>query len=571
MKYIIVTMFICISVLFSGLSFSIDSAEDDYYAVIYIVDGLHPDLLTKMVALGELPNIKKCFYDNGMVADNCITIFPSITLPCMTSILTGVYPSTHRIPGFQWFDRENFAFRCYIGAEIRSFDNDFKKHATSLFNYFEPEDSASFGLVIGSDHGTDDSMMFTALNPLHDLAPFTHLMLSDIMVNLNIRESRPHLLALYEWAIILRSYKNSFRGKKVCEVLYGIDEKIGKLIDNYEDKGLKDKTYFFLLSDHGLAETDKSFYIDEMLQDEGFKKKLISYNLGESYVPFSLDRDRNLPLVPFYIDRVDSLFGIPILWKGYNVLVGSNAGGVAMLYLARNGGFDKNNEWSKEVWKAPVYYEHLEKYYLGPEKGYFNLLEYLKNIEGLDFFIVRENSYDPSDPEKNFKVRVVSKRGDSLITRKGSKSEFMYRYEVLSGVDPLSYDKEPNTKQLMDNKFHSGDDWFKASYTSNYPDACVQLTQIMEFEQAGSVMLSCAGKWSVNSKVVSKHGGLLREEMRSTFCISGPGIKQGTIPSMRTVDIVPSILYLLNKDVDYNTFDGKVIEAAKEAVENRKE
>jgi len=537
-----------------------DAKGEDYYAIMFLIDAVHPKLFVDMIEAGELPNMKKHIYDKGLLGKNFITVFPSISAPAISSIFTGVYPGRHNITAFQWFNRKKQSYRSYIGIDILKFDIDLRRNAKLIFDYFDKGDASSFGIIAGSSTGRDDSLFFTAMNPFYRMAPFTHLAVSDILSKFKIGKGIPHFMSLYEWKADHRGHRSGAFGEPVKEVIRDVDERIGALVENYEKRGILDKTYFVIISDHGIAPVKDVFYIDTMLEEIGLNKRLISYNLGESYFPHNLGFKK--PLFPFDMERVDSLFSVPIYQYGYNVVVGSNAGGTATIDFAKNGGFNSNDKWTKLQWQEEVVYGDLLDYYRGPKRGRVNVIEFLKNIEGIDFFIVKDAVTDP------LKVRVVAKRGMVLITRKKDTPN-SYMYEVVSGEDPLRYNVEPSTKKLMDGKFHSGKDWLNASKDTDYPDACVQFTQIFDSDHAGSVILSCAENWGVNSKVIGRHGGYLPDETRATFCVSGPGIDKGIIDCARTVDVVPSLLFLLNKEFSPEDFDGEIIPQLRESVIKR--
>lgn len=544
------TVFICLGIFFSCRFVSSEEQKNDYYALLFVVDALHPALFEQMIEQGELPNIKRYLYDRGLIGKNFSTVFPSVSAPAITSIMTGVYPGRHKIVNFQWFDRSKGLFRSYIGSDIFLFDSDVKKNTRVVFDHFDQGDTASFGMITGTNTGNDDSLLFTALNPFHRFAPVTHLMLSDIFAKFKLREGIPHLMALYEWGVDHRGHRTGAFSGQVKTVMKRLDIQVGKLVDEYKKRGLFDRTYLILISDHGLGTVTRNFNLDELLQDARLKKKLISYNLGASYFPLT-------------IERWDSLLALSNDIRGYNAIVGSNAGGTATLDFVKNGGYTANDTWNKDLWKDQVVYDDLIKYYLGPQKGYINLIEFLKGVEGIDFFIVRDRIFNPPH---ECSVRVVSKRGESRISRTGADSHTQeYKYELLSGDDPLGYTQHPATKALMDGKYHPQHDWLIASQHLLYPDACVQLVQVFDTDLSGSVILSCADDWGVNSKVVTKHGGYTKDEFFATFCMAGPGLQKGVLTGARTVDATPSLLYLLNKKFSEDEFDGVVMPEARKA------
>ena len=56
-------------------------------------------LIDKHIAEGHLPNFKKLF-EQGTVADNCLTNFPTVTPPNWATIATGALDGTHGITDF---------------------------------------------------------------------------------------------------------------------------------------------------------------------------------------------------------------------------------------------------------------------------------------------------------------------------------------------------------------------------------------------------------------------------------------------------------------------------------------
>jgi predicted AlkP superfamily phosphohydrolase/phosphomutase len=60
-----------------------------------------PHLLEKHIAEGHLPTLKKLI-EGGVIADNCLVPYPTITPPNWASIATGAWPGTHGITDFHY-------------------------------------------------------------------------------------------------------------------------------------------------------------------------------------------------------------------------------------------------------------------------------------------------------------------------------------------------------------------------------------------------------------------------------------------------------------------------------------
>jgi hypothetical protein len=71
--------------------------------ILVVIDGLTPSMLETALERGDLPAI-------GAVAERgrcgrAVTVFPSLTPVCLSSISTGAYPDVHEIPHLVWWHR----------------------------------------------------------------------------------------------------------------------------------------------------------------------------------------------------------------------------------------------------------------------------------------------------------------------------------------------------------------------------------------------------------------------------------------------------------------------------------
>ncbi len=529
------------------------------YCVLIVVDALGPDVVKELADRGDIPNINMHILRRGLCAQNMVSVFPSITAGAITTILTGVYPSRHQIPNFSWVNRKTCEYRSYIGTDIIEFERDLYENARTIFQYLPKEESASFGFIQGHQSGMDRGLVRSAVNPFHEFAPFKYMFFSDLFSKLGLGKGIPHLLAYYEWRYDVVGHRKGKFSPKARKVMQHLDEEFGKIVGEYQRRGLYDKTYFMLSSDHGLAEARETFFIDQAFHNAGFHTKLISYNLGEGIFP------------PASWDRADSMF----LAQGHvfydNAIIGSAAGGFAAIDLPVNGGLGKDGKPDRKLWEQHPIYDELLHYDLGentPAKSRtINVIKFLLSMEPVDFFIVRENRPQGEEPTK---VLILSSKGKARITRQGrviargfgreTVQPYRYAYEVLEGKDPFGYADDTRLSALVGSGFHDGETWLKATAAHEYPDAPVQLTSIFDTSRSGTILTSMKPGWSVNAKIASRHGGYLRNEMLATFCVSGPGLSQGTIESESIVDITPTILSLLGQDPSPKNFDGKPME-----------
>jgi len=73
--------------------------------VLVVIDAMKPAMLERAIADGRAPALQR-IRDNGVYIDECAAPFPSVTPVCAATITTGVGPAEHRIPGMNWYHRE---------------------------------------------------------------------------------------------------------------------------------------------------------------------------------------------------------------------------------------------------------------------------------------------------------------------------------------------------------------------------------------------------------------------------------------------------------------------------------
>ena len=78
-----------------------------------LVDGARPDVIARLVAAGEMPVMKRTFFDVGGFR-HATSVFPSVSGPAHLPILTGAHPGRANLPGIRWAERPGrlgFLFR----------------------------------------------------------------------------------------------------------------------------------------------------------------------------------------------------------------------------------------------------------------------------------------------------------------------------------------------------------------------------------------------------------------------------------------------------------------------------
>ncbi|MFZ5644458.1 MAG: alkaline phosphatase family protein [Bacillota bacterium] len=72
--------------------------------IVFIVDSFNTSALKRALERKMVPAME--FLKNrGYFTDKCVSVFPTMTPTCASTIITGTSPSDHLVPGFEWFNR----------------------------------------------------------------------------------------------------------------------------------------------------------------------------------------------------------------------------------------------------------------------------------------------------------------------------------------------------------------------------------------------------------------------------------------------------------------------------------
>ncbi|HEX3910875.1 MAG TPA: alkaline phosphatase family protein [Solirubrobacteraceae bacterium] len=86
--------------------------------VLCVIDAMAPEMLERAVAAGVAP-VLATLIERGRYVPDCVAAFPSVTPVCAASIVTGLAQDAHRVPGMNWYDREEARYVEY-GSSFRS-------------------------------------------------------------------------------------------------------------------------------------------------------------------------------------------------------------------------------------------------------------------------------------------------------------------------------------------------------------------------------------------------------------------------------------------------------------------
>ena len=473
--------------------------------IILLCDGLSPDLVSQGVDEGWLPNIEKRFVAAGTRVEHAVTAVPSITYGAITTILTGVTPATHGIPGNHWFDPRERMFRNYATiASYRHINGDFS--VPTIYECIDPLVSSS--IQAAHIRGVTDNIANWAQSGVRwffkvytGVDALTATTIELVAERANRRGNWPALLTCYFPGVDTIGHRSGVSSDRYRAAAKHFDHHLGRICDWLEAQGLLEDTYLVLLSDHGMVDVNPGGCIDLM------------YLVRDVWGRNATDRmfqEGTYAQRSHHFDRYDTV----VCWQD---------GRRASLYFAGEAGWSETPscETVAEIMTAPE-----------PE-------DQLWNVEGVDIvaYLAGENE-----------AIIRSGQGEARIVERESESGIEYRYVPVPD-DVLGYLEDDDLAAFVAAGFHESRDWMIATSGQTYPDLVPHIVPLLRHRRFGRVLVFTAPGYSFNAEL-GGHGGVRREEMEMVMMFAGPGITSGaTLDCARSVDIVPTLMTWLGVEL----------------------
>lgn len=258
------------------------------HIILISIDALFTDDYTY---INNLPNFRRFFF-KGTVAREVKSIFPTLTYPVHTSIITGVKPNRHKIynnikfqpgikePEWNWYyeyissptiidlvKEHNMKTAAFLwpvtaGATPRKIDYNVPEiwpvkgenqvwlslRTGSFFfilkNYFK------FGHILDGINQPN-------------LDDFTTAAVCDL-----IKSKKPNLTLVHLLELDMIRHRTGVHSAESIEVLRRMDERIGRIIDATREAGIYDNTTIIMFGDHGFVDINKKVSLNAIFKNE---------------------------------------------------------------------------------------------------------------------------------------------------------------------------------------------------------------------------------------------------------------------------------------------------------------
>lgn len=566
--------------------------------VVFYVDGLRPDVVREMVALGHLPNIRRFFIDGGAWLPNTFTAFPSDTITSNGTMWTGCFSDRHGLKGQVGFSRRTLSSESYLdpfgpqrSAQIlapQGIDGALRKVQATGVGLVRGREAGEAWLAAHSSsvaplyehlqaHGQNWAagvlpIMTEVPPPLWSRSLAKHMPYFqsqrawEYIDDANADYALKSLLGRREAVTIVWLPETDTCSHKCSRGQFGLtrrtiakaDRLLGTVVDELEAQGRLDSTYLLLVSDHGHV--------------GGRDTHLSHFDLASDFFfrPRALDRQGNW---------TGGGLGVSVrMHRHHNrhpedsskefVFIDGDSDGAARIFLPR--GNYRSHDWMGANRPAD-----LLRYRLDPARDPVDLPRSLASIRAV------HGSGAVSQPIDLVLMKLTdasllvttADRGEAVIERRpGDRSRWEYRYVVAAGVtpgpdgtvlhrphpspqaDPLGLIARGYSASFLA-EFHDERTWLDLTAATDYPDSVVALARHIlwdetlrdrEREFAPDLVVTARAGWyfGTDASPGTMHGYPLADAARATLFVSGPGVRRGArieTPA-RLTDLTPTIL-----------------------------
>jgi arylsulfatase A-like enzyme len=496
-------------------------------AIIFFVDGLGERDFDEAQAEGRLPNITKHLLNRGVRAQNAVTCIPSITYAVGVTFLTGRLPGHHGITSNKYYEPSTGVFRNYCHAQTYLDADLHYPSSPTIYEILHDRVTVNIQLPLrrGVTH-TIDNWATSGLNWFAENRMGVDCLVAQ-QFELTGQRARwwgqwPDLIMAYFPAIDKIGHEIGPRTDAYKQAIANVDTEIGRICEALKGIGMYDRTYLCLVSDHGMIPVSPNNVLDisALLQrttgqrvwtntytTNGDEAKLIRQ--FHYAVAVSASRWTAVYPLPSVLNDDDSQ--INRLIRGLDRF-DAEIGEAGSIEAVPTDPRDVLPPWMAEALAHPAVELAACSFHRG-------------------------------------RVHIFTKDAHALIVRsEGSPQRHtVYQKSGAAIFEHASPPPAPDDGEGSDSRA-----WLRSTAHDRYPDFIPQITAMFDSEHAGSIVFFATEGWDFSiADPQGGHGSILPGEMRVPMVFAGPDLSPDPpIPYARNCDVMPTILHLLQADIN---------------------
>jgi predicted AlkP superfamily pyrophosphatase or phosphodiesterase len=246
-----------------SLSFAQSASASKPLVLLVGIDGFKPSYLN----LGLTPNLN-ALAQKGVISKGSISSFPSLTFPNFVTLVTGLTPDHHGIVNNTMTDSRTE--QLFTLGSREAVENPFWwSEVTPIWSNIRSQ-----GGIASAMFWPGSEVEINGQRP-NDWMRYEHGMshekrLEHLMSWLSRSEAlRPDFATLYLSDVDSAGHEFGPDSPELKAAVAKVDQTLGILISKLESLGLKEKTTFVVVSDHGMASTppEKSIDVSQLLKE----------------------------------------------------------------------------------------------------------------------------------------------------------------------------------------------------------------------------------------------------------------------------------------------------------------
>ncbi|QUI22005.1 alkaline phosphatase family protein [Vallitalea pronyensis] len=258
------------------------------YLIVISIDALNA---LDFDYIKTLPTFKT-FFDEGSYVRQLMSIYPSLTYPCHTTMITGMYPNRHGIVSNKIAQPSR-----YLHESWYWYYNYIK--APTLFDYAMKGGYTCGAIMWPAMAGAPITYNLPEIWPvklenfikvylknstknlfcsiLKNFKPHLKIQpgvdnFSDNIANELIIRKQPHLLCIHFTELDLTRHQLGLYNDKNKAILRTMDGRLAKIIASTKQAGIYDKTTFMVLGDHGTSNYNNYICLNGLFKRKGWIK-----------------------------------------------------------------------------------------------------------------------------------------------------------------------------------------------------------------------------------------------------------------------------------------------------------
>lgn len=281
-------------------------AQQAEHVVVITIDGFRPDFyLDAEWNTVQLQELKK----NGVYAKGVNSVFPSMTYPSHTTIVTGVWPAKHGIYYNNMFQPAGQSYWNFSSIKVPTIWSAAQKKGLKTASLLWPVSAdAPVMYDIPDIGGMGDSIRDEFSKPAGFIADlkknvFDNASRIDYGKDHNvaniaayvIKKDQPNLMTIHFFSVDHYEHEQGRQGPLVKAAVADADSSVGIIIHALKEAGIWEKTVLIVTGDHGFMDVTKSVQPNVWLAKAGITTAQFFSVSGSTYL-YLKDKNDNKTL-----------------------------------------------------------------------------------------------------------------------------------------------------------------------------------------------------------------------------------------------------------------------------------